>query len=271
MAENKLAKLIVAFLAAAMLCACLLSALVPVAQKKLAGTAAPQPQTGAADGEPRSVTLREGDYVWFGAYRGEPLLWQVIETDAGGRPLLLADQVICFKAFDVPPASPANDAPDLAAYGSSVWESCSLKRWLNSDEKTVKEYGEKGFLSSDNFTAAARESIAAPGVFVPSKKQLKNAQSILLKKRCRPGAADSTDYLILPTQAVWYWTQTPNGSGRVSVVCVTSSGGFYKTLAGDKNTGVCPAFFFHTKTVTATGGDGSKAAPYSVTEGGAAA
>lgn len=204
--------------------------------------------------------LRKGDYIRFGVYRGEPLLWQVIQFDRDGRPLLIADEVICFKAFDVP--------TDAAVYGSSDWDDCSLKRWLNSAENLVKDYGEKGFLSADHFTAAERESIAESGVFLPAKKDLKNAQSLSLKKRCRSGAADSTDFLILPKQFVWYWTQTPNESSRASVVCVTSSGGFYKTLASDKNTGVCPALFLKTAALLASG-DGTKTAPYLFAQGGA--
>ncbi|MBQ9552811.1 MAG: hypothetical protein IJU96_08605 [Clostridia bacterium] len=257
MTENKRITILAAVLAAVMLCACLLPALIPFAQKIIDNSS--ENFGGSTAGSPRAVALREGDYVRFGVYRGEPLLWQVIQFDQNGRPLLIADEVICFKAFDVP--------TDAAVYGSSDWDDCSLKRWLNSAESLVEDYGEKGFLSADHFTAAERESIAESGVFLPAKNDLKNAQSLSLKKRCQTGAADSTDFLILPKQSVWYWTQTPNGSSRASVVCVTSSGGFYKTLASDKNTGVCPALFLRSSAVTAVG-DGTKTAPYLFAEGG---
>ena len=268
MTDSKKATIVVTFLAAFMLCACLLPSLIPSVQKIIDN---PSEKTGGdTAGEPRSVTLRQGDYLWFGAYRAEPLLWQVIGTDEGGRPRLLANEAICFKAFDVPGAS-GDASPDIQAYGSSDWENSTLKRWLNSSADEGEAYGEKGFLFGENFTAEQRESIAQPGVFIPSKAQLKNAAQVMpLKKHCRVSAADENDYLVPPSQTVWYWTQTPNAVSRVSVVCVTSSGGFYKTLANDKNTGVCPAFCFNTKTVSVTGGSGSRSAPYSVAEGGAA-
>lgn len=268
MTDSKKATILAAFLAAVMLCACLLPLLIPFTQRIL--SASPEKNAeGSTGGEPRSVALKQGDFIWFGTYRGERLLWQTAGADDGGRPLLLCDAVICFKAFDVPSAS--SEQPDAAAFGSSDWESCTLKRWLNAADEPVEEYGETGFLSAENFTAAQRESLAAPGMFVPAKNELKEtAQTVSLKKKCRADALASNDYLVLPGQNVWYWTRTPNETSRVSVVTATSSGGFYKTLACDANTGVCPAFFFRSKTVIVTGGDGSRTAPYLVEKGGAA-
>ena len=47
-----------------------------------------------------SATLKKGDYVLFGKYLGEPILWQVIDTDPNGRPLFMTVHIITFKAFD---------------------------------------------------------------------------------------------------------------------------------------------------------------------------
>src|SRR5690554_555744 len=40
-----------------------------------------------------------GDYIEFGRYLDEPILWRVINKDENGI-MLFSDKVLCFKAFD---------------------------------------------------------------------------------------------------------------------------------------------------------------------------
>ncbi|OGO80567.1 MAG: hypothetical protein A2Y21_06470 [Clostridiales bacterium GWC2_40_7] len=46
-----------------------------------------------------AVTLQTGDYVKFGMYDGDPILWRVVNVDGNG-PLILSDRILCLKAFD---------------------------------------------------------------------------------------------------------------------------------------------------------------------------
>lgn len=41
-----------------------------------------------------NVNLKIGDYIQFGRYQGEHILWRVIDIDDEGDPLLLADEII---------------------------------------------------------------------------------------------------------------------------------------------------------------------------------
>ncbi len=123
--------------------------------------------------------LKVGDYVEMGRYYGKPVLWRCVFTDANGL-LMLSDRILTMKAFD---SGGVNLYPDKTiqkedvaktrtAYGSNIWETSTLRTWLNSEaqaEKVDWAYGtppfkeflkdgknpyanEKGFLALDNFT-----------------------------------------------------------------------------------------------------------------------
>lgn len=109
--------------------------------------------------------LKEGDYVKFGTYHGAAILWRVVDLDEDGDPMLLSDQIITNKPFN------------LYSNCESCWEVSYIRSWLNSEagEGQVK-YGEEesilaypldpgvwdvdvlkkeaGFLSPKNFTSA---------------------------------------------------------------------------------------------------------------------
>jgi alpha-tubulin suppressor-like RCC1 family protein len=108
-----------------------------------------------------TTTIKIGDYILFGRYNDEPILWRVI-GDSGnpearlgdkikGDPLLLSDRILTLKSFD----------PDY----SNFWAGSTLRAWLNSDkqegsgERYEKAYKEKGFLADGNFTEAERRVI----------------------------------------------------------------------------------------------------------------
>ncbi|MDR1464770.1 MAG: hypothetical protein LBJ11_05660 [Oscillospiraceae bacterium] len=230
------------------------------------------PDYRAAEEAP--AVLCAGDYVLFGSYAGEPILWRVLALEEG-RPLLFSERILCFKAFA---------ACDPPAAASSDWSRSALRQWLGADGETVFWVGEPpderhvygghnayadepGFLSSGNFDERQRALISGKAgedaVFLPSRAQL---QVMSARERQRgPAAAalarDDSPYLTL-RRTVWYWTRDPIGTNECSVRAVTGKGTFYQDLAADGLGGVCPALRLRTGTVRAAGGDGSKGKPY---------
>ena len=224
----------------------------------------------------KQIQLQKDDYLYLGKYLGEDILWKVLATEED-KVLLMSEYVICFKAFDANGKNDDFHKSDSEKYGSSVWNNSSLKQWLNSDEdvvsythcppekgKTFNSYnvydGEKGFLSTQNFSEKEKNLITDDGVFLLSKSQLKKFLSNSLRKRiCTNGCIKQNDapYINLPGKSVWYWSSSPATSNDVSVTAVTSSGTFYKSLAFDGTMGVCPALYIynlirHIKLVQAT-------------------
>lgn len=240
------------------------------------------PDENVAEGsEKESITLKKGNYVYFGSYLGEPILWKVV--DSGEKLLLVSEKIICFKSFDAyGEDSEYHTTHDTEVLGSSEWEDCTLKEWLNSDEMQVSYshcppdsdsvFGgcnayenEKGFLCEDNFTSEQKALISQDGVFLPGREMLKKYfNSKTLKKSCSACAITSNDspYIVSSNQKVWYWTSTPVNHNNSGVVAVTSSGTFYKTLASDSTMGVCPALYLATDIVVSRGGSGSLSDPY---------
>lgn len=74
-----------------------------------------------------NTLVKKGDYISFGTYNGENLVWRVVE-ETDDEFIMIAENIIDIAVFD-------ND--------TSRWETSELRRWLNSSE---------GFLSADNFT-----------------------------------------------------------------------------------------------------------------------
>lgn len=66
--------------------------------------------------------LEEDAYVRLGSYQGEPLVWQVISASGGVYTLLAADTVA-----DLPFETSGG------TYGDNLWETSSLRQWLNGD------------------------------------------------------------------------------------------------------------------------------------------
>ncbi|MBQ8228797.1 MAG: hypothetical protein IJZ88_07275 [Clostridia bacterium] len=231
--------------------------------------------------EERAVTLKKGDYVLFGEYLNEPILWFVADTQ-DGKPLLQTEHIITFKAFD---ASGDGDA-DTQKLGSSDFETSSLKQWLNSqgkvnyngsapNEKNVfgskNAYAEEsGFLSEENFTENQKNLISDKGVFILSKEQISKLFPEELRVKTATKSAilkDESSYIFTSSRGIWYWTSTPSDTNRTSVATVTASGGFYRASAFDGVTGVCPAVYIENDDVISVWGVGSKDKPYVITEG----
>ncbi len=239
------------------------------------GAQYPVPEMGVD--EPAQVQLRRGDYLFFGQYAGEPILWRVLAME-DGRPLLLAEHILCFKAFA---------ACDDPAAGSSAWEDSALRQWLNSTRAAVPWRGsapeksrvwegrnpyahEPGFLHSENFPPKLRallDTSQGDAVFLPTRTQLK-VLSAPERRRAPTAAAvsrENSPYLFLRGSG-WYWTRDAIATNACSVASVTGKGTFYKSIATDGMNGVCPALRLRKAAILCFGGDGSAVRPYVIME-----
>lgn len=82
--------------------------------------------------------LKIGDYIYFGRYNDEPILWRVINIDSKGSPMLFSERIITYKAFDAKgDLTDGRGDKNRIEYGSNFWEKSNLREWLNSSEKKV--------------------------------------------------------------------------------------------------------------------------------------
>ncbi|TCT17064.1 S-layer family protein [Natranaerovirga pectinivora] len=98
-------------------------------------------------------TFEIGDYIEFGRYNGEPILWRIIHIDDEGAPLLWSENIITYKPFDSALSGEfgvTKSGKDLwnnrisstekerrEAYGSNRWSTSNLREWLNSEDFNV--------------------------------------------------------------------------------------------------------------------------------------
>lgn len=87
-------------------------------------------------------TIKVGDYVTFGSYYGEPILWKCVDTQNGV--MLISDRIICLKPFDAAESGTwgmkgGSFSKDLneQQYGSKDWKTSNIREWLNSNSKVV--------------------------------------------------------------------------------------------------------------------------------------
>lgn len=71
--------------------------------------------------------IKIGEYITFGTYGKESILWRVIDVDKEGNPLLYAENILTYKAFD-DQLWVANTAKN---YGNNYWATSDLRAWLN--------------------------------------------------------------------------------------------------------------------------------------------
>jgi chitodextrinase len=160
-------------------------------------------------------TLKIGDYIQYGAYNGQPILWRVIYRDSNGNPLLFADRILTIKMFDSQGAYHAGNQ-DRVNYGSSYYPNSNLRQWLNSSANQIdwiqndpvdidywsyisKGYAnEKGFLADGNFTAVERKMIMP----LQYNVELSSADST------RPSAV--TDQVFLLSESMLRWNVLEN-------------------------------------------------------------
>lgn len=82
--------------------------------------------------------LAVGDYVQFGSYMGNPILWRVINMDDEKGALLFSENILTLKAYDA--AEPTQGLPaDYPNFGNNYWETSNIRDWLN-DFRTEVEW-----------------------------------------------------------------------------------------------------------------------------------
>lgn len=106
---------------------------------------------GTSVSEPSTLLI--GDYIFFGQYYDEPILWRVTSFDQERNPILYSEEILCYKAFDsadsgIYNAEIYNEIPNATAteianaLGSSRWLNSTIRTWLNSNQKQVDYLGE---------------------------------------------------------------------------------------------------------------------------------
>ncbi|OGO83171.1 MAG: hypothetical protein A2Y18_07875, partial [Clostridiales bacterium GWD2_32_19] len=151
--------------------------------------------TGEPEPPPVVADVPVGNYIKFGTYLSQPIVWRVInKVDAAyltanpgsglheGDLMLLSDKIISLKAFDANGENLITEAggdTSRGTYGSNYWDKSSLKAWLNSSAgdgvvdwlgyfspTAARVFGsynpydaEKGFLAEGNFNATERSKI----------------------------------------------------------------------------------------------------------------
>ncbi len=90
-------------------------------------------------------TLKLGDNVNFGYYKGYSISWKVIDVDTDGNFLLWANNILTYKPYDA--AESGSGGEEGGKYtevkvrqksGSNRWQNSNIREWLNSDSKKVK-------------------------------------------------------------------------------------------------------------------------------------
>ena len=76
-----------------------------------------------------------GDYILFGSYLEEQILWQIINFDFDGDPLLFSHNILTFRAFDSKGDKHSDENRKIS--GSNNWENSNIRQWLNSKDDSI--------------------------------------------------------------------------------------------------------------------------------------
>lgn len=88
--------------------------------------------------------IKVNDYVTFGTYYGEPILWKCVEADPENGVMLLSENIITLKAYDAAESGTwfeeggtYSTVVNEQKYGSKVWATSNIREWLNSNATVV--------------------------------------------------------------------------------------------------------------------------------------
>lgn len=84
-------------------------------------------------------SFKIGDYIQFGNYLKEPILWRIIAIK-DNKPILFSDRIIAIKAFDLYGNKNQYIELDRTDHGSNYWPNSTLRTWLNSVAKEGKVF-----------------------------------------------------------------------------------------------------------------------------------
>ncbi|KNY26920.1 DUF6273 domain-containing protein [Pseudobacteroides cellulosolvens] len=233
-------------------------------------------------------TLKVGEYVQFGKYYEDPILWKCVKIE-NDKPMLVSENILCMKAYDAAESGTDSVGSNhVEKYGSNKWHNSNIREWLNavsnvnfSTQEPNKfavilgnEYdNELGFLS--NFSSSEIESIepmthegVTDKVYLLSSDELSllgnNPTRELTEK------AFQLSYYISEfkkkgidigfTKTWAYWTRTPYPSVSSNVYIVGGIANLAASSANASNIGVLPAL--NLKTDKFKYGKGTRTEPY---------
>lgn len=82
--------------------------------------------------------LSIGDFVLFGMFSDEPILWRVININQDGSRMLFSERIIALMGFDPRGNAPGGRAnQDRLDHGSNYYPESTIRAWLNSDQEQV--------------------------------------------------------------------------------------------------------------------------------------
>ena len=179
----------------------------------------------------KKVTLKQGDYVTYGKYDGQPLLWKYVLDEK--EPILQNVYIIDFMPY---------------SEISSDWETSGLHDFLNNGD--VFELGDKNGIKNGE-------------IFVLSSGQISKLEKDDRKKTPTPQAIQkSGSENLMLRKYCWYWTKSKISTTSLCTAAVTQRGTVYKTYITDPVTGVCPAFQLENKSIIINAGKGTRKEPY---------
>jgi len=215
-----------------------------------------------------------GDYVHFGSYNNESILWRCMKKDEFGY-LMISEYILCFKAFDA--------AENDDGFGSNKWEKSNIREWLNSEDMRVKYttqppteeavyysnpyVDEPGFLSGFDKEdikkiGLYKHDVSKDLVFLLSKEDVMIMWCDMIKSPTET-ALKNYVYKYEINEGYFYWTRTPYDNLTYCVFCVEEDGTFRlapKAYRGDI-CGIVPALYL-LETCICRAGSGTKNDPY---------
>jgi hypothetical protein len=129
--------------------------------------------------------FKVGDYILFGKYNNERILWRVINIDEAGSPLLFMENVITIKSYDSVGAVHKN--PDRVRFGSNYWENSNIHQWLNAENqisKWIQNPPSKGNVFESSNSYDKEPGFLCENNFSPEEKKLiiEKTNRVLLSK-----------------------------------------------------------------------------------------
>jgi len=234
--------------------------------------------------------IKVDKYIYYGRYYGEPILWQVVNIDDKGNPLLLSKHVLTLKALDT------IDNWRSASPKENVWKDSTLRQWLNasgvistwknpspSTENVSRGFNpyeqEIGFLSTEHFTpqessAMVRTKLSGENtidkMFLLSLTEVKEYLSskekrVYAKPTVEAVSNSTTDYYwISSSRNIRYWLRSVNILYDMDIVDADGMGftPFGSAISNYGDVGVRPAFYLDLSKVKFESGAGYSTYPY---------
>lgn len=219
------------------------------------------------------LSMKPGDYLYFGRYDQEPILWQIININDAGELFLWSDKILTFKAFGT--------IDDSNPEGVYKWEKSSLRQWLNSADKKVNYTGnpptdkyvnknpyadEPGFLHDftkeelDMIRSKRTEAQLTDRVFLMSIEEI-SLYGISNYDRGK-NITESCEKKYERSFVDLYWTRTYQLDDVVTKWPGKVSAANYLEYAKEGTIGVCPALFIRLDPSLIAAGSGSLMHPF---------